>query len=128
MRTSVFSILGFCLLAAAAPDLQKRSDIMANATSSSPYLTSAITTPTSVYSSGLETSSPTTSGIFNNGSSTTAGSASSATTLTHHSSATSSSASSKTSAGSAPTGVWANSQVKGTVAGVVGVLGLALAL
>ncbi|POS86475.1 hypothetical protein EPUL_004751 [Erysiphe pulchra] len=125
MRASLLSLFGLSLLAAAAPDLQKRTDTPANTTSS--YMSSAIITPTSVYSTGMETSSPTSSGMFNNGTSTT-GSASSATTLSHHSSATSSSATSKTSAGAAPTGVWANSQVKGTVAGVVGVLGLALAL
>ncbi|TQS38680.1 hypothetical protein Golomagni_00811 [Golovinomyces magnicellulatus] len=132
MRISLFTVFGLCVAAAAYPEFVKRDDFYSqpetNTTMSSPSSYTTTMTSGTAIGTGVETATAITSGVFSNSTSTSTGYATSPTSMAHKSSATSMSETKTSSAGAAPTGVWENNNVKGAMAGAIGVLGLALAL
>ncbi|GAB0139311.1 hypothetical protein EsDP_00007524 [Epichloe bromicola] len=122
MRISIIAIASLCASAAAFPEFNKRTETPSNTTS---VMATSATMP---HGTGLETSSPSSTGIFNNGTSTSSEASSATTSSTHKTTASPISSTSSSTAGAAPTGIWANEYAKGAVAGAVGIMGLALAL
>ncbi|RKF75994.1 CSEP0040 putative effector protein [Golovinomyces cichoracearum] len=135
MRISLFTVFGLCLAAAAYPEFVRRDDQPeTNTTMSGPssYTTTmssmTMTSSGTAIGTGVETATAITSGVFSNSTSSSTGYAGSPTSMAHKSSTISMSETKTSSAGAAPTGVWENNNVKGAMAGAIGVLGLALAL
>ncbi|RKF73336.1 CSEP0040 putative effector protein [Golovinomyces cichoracearum] len=135
MRISLFTVFGLCLAAAAYPEYARRDDQPETNTtmSGSASYTMTMSSMTMISSgiaigTGVETATAITTGVHNNSTFSSTGYASSPTSMAHKPSSSSMPESKTSSAGAAPTGVWENNNVKGAMAGAIGVLGLALAL